>query len=122
MKQISFLFSLVFLLNCASSNAGITTSNIPIVNKKYKVVAVVDKRRTWKAFDIGIIASAFSEPPINQMVNDAIKENEADALINIKYWQDRTIWGPITIHRFQLNAEAVKFEEESQNVPNKKSR
>ena len=122
MKKILFLFSLVFLLNCASSNAGIATSNIPIVNKKYKVVAVVDKERTWKAFDIGIIGAAFSEPPINEMVRDALSENEADALVNIKYWQDRRIFLFLTWHRLHINAEAVKFEEEVQNVPNKKNR
>lgn len=124
MKKIFILFSMVFLINCASSYAGVATSNIPVLNKKYKVVSVIDKRETWKTFDIGIIAIPLEEHPIQKMVNDALQENDADALINIKYWHDRRVYGPISYHRFNLNAEAIKFEpeEETKNANPKKTR
>ena len=35
------------LISCASSSAGIATSNIPIVNRKYKVVAPIQDSISW---------------------------------------------------------------------------
>jgi hypothetical protein len=109
------LFSIILsalLLNCASSSAGISTSNIPIANKKYKVIGPVEAKHSWFTLDVALLAVSFSNPPINEMMDEMIKSKEADALINIRYWQDRTILLFLTRNRLGINAEAVKFTDE----------
>jgi hypothetical protein len=122
MYKIILVLLISLIVNCATSNAGIATSNIPIVSKKYKVIAPVTKVESWVAFDIGILAKSFQKPPIETMVTNILAQNNADALINIRYWQDRSILLFITIHRIGLTAEAVKFEEEEINANPKKTR
>ncbi|HNK56770.1 MAG TPA: hypothetical protein PLL86_11165, partial [Leptospiraceae bacterium] len=109
MSKHIYLILIAFLLNCASSSAGISTSNIPIVNKKYKVISPVEGRKSWVTIDIAILAVSFSTPPINELVQEMINSKEADALINIRYWQDRSIFLFLTWNRLGINAEAVKF-------------
>ena len=46
------------------------------------------------------------------MTDEMIKSKEADALINIRYWQDRSIYLIFTWNRLGINAEAIKFSEE----------
>ena len=100
-------------VGCASSSAGIATSNIPISNKKYKVISPVEEQISWRTFDIGILGIPFTKPPIDELVTKILKDKNADALINIRYWTDRSIIFFITWNRFGLSAEAVKFEEET---------
>ncbi len=114
-KKIGFLigFVLAFLLmNCASSSAGIATSNIPIVNRKYKVVAPVQDSISWTTFDIAFIGIPLMKPPIDKLIQRSISQKDADALINIRYWQDRIILLFITWNRMGISAEAIKFEED----------
>jgi hypothetical protein len=114
-KILSFLSLLTLLstlMNCASSSAGLATSNIPIVNRKYKVVAPVQDSISWVTFDIAIIGIPFKKPPIDKLVERSINQKEADALINIKYWQDRIILFFITWNRLGISAEAIKFEDD----------
>ncbi len=114
-KFFSFLslFTLLStLVNCASSSAGIATSNIPIVNRKYKVIAPVQDSISWATFDIAIIAIPLGKPPIDKLVERSINQKDADALINIKYWQDRIILFFITWNRLGISAEAIKFEDD----------
>lgn len=115
MKQSFFaiiIFISLALTHCATSNAGIATSNIPIVDKKYKVVQAVNKTDYWITIDIGILGFPLSEPPIDGLMNEAIQESNADALVNIRYWSDRTILLFITVNRIGLAADAVQFESE----------
>ncbi|MEM7180817.1 MAG: hypothetical protein AAF518_07885 [Spirochaetota bacterium] len=109
-KLLQWGMLFLFLQNCATSNAGMAISNVPIVSKKYKVLGVVEKKTSWTTIDIAIIGFPLEQPPIDKVVNDAIAEKEADALINIRYWNDKMIFGPVTLNRFGLKAEAVKFE------------
>jgi hypothetical protein len=114
-KILSFLSLLTLLstlMNCASSSAGLATSNIPIVNRKYKVIAPVQDSISWVTFDIAIIGIPFKKPPIDKLVERSINQKEADALINIKYWQDRIILFFITWNRLGISAEAIKFEDD----------
>ena len=114
-KILSFLSLLTLLstlMNCASSSAGLATSNIPIVNRKYKVIAPVQDSISWVTFDIAIIGIPFRKPPIDKLVERSINQKEADALINIKYWQDRIILFFITWNRLGISAEAIKFEDD----------
>ena len=100
------------LISCASSSAGIATSNIPIVNRKYKVVAPIQDSISWITFDIAIIGIPFKKPPIDKLIQRSINQKDADALINIRYWLDRIILFFITWNRMGINAEAIKFEED----------
>ncbi|MBE7440806.1 MAG: hypothetical protein HS115_20350 [Spirochaetales bacterium] len=103
------LLSLLLASACASATAGLAASNIPMDGKRYRVIGPVTDTRRWCAFDIGVIALPLRQPPINEVMQDLLKKNEADALINLRYWTDRTIFLFLTCHRFHLSAEAVKI-------------
>jgi len=103
------LLSLILCSGCASATAGLAASNIPMDGKRYRVISPVKDTRRWCAFDIGVIALPLKQPPINEMVQDMLKAQEADALINLRYWTDRTIFLFLSCHRFHLSAEAVKI-------------
>lgn len=98
------------MVNCASSSAGIATSNIPIVEKKYTVLGPVEKSTYWVTIDLAVLGFPLSKPPIHALVEEAIADKEADALINIRHWNDKIIILFVTVNRFGLNAEAVRFE------------
>ncbi len=110
MKKIIFLL-IATIQFCTTTSAGISTSNIPIVNKKYQVINTVSGTKGWVALDVGIIGVPLSEPLLNQLMQELIAQNEADALVNIRYWNDKMIFGFITYHRVGITADAVKFEE-----------
>ncbi|WCL47689.1 LIC20211 family lipoprotein [Leptospira sp. GIMC2001] len=119
MKQllvISLIILFSFLSNCATASAGIATSNIPIVDQKYSVIGPVEKSKHWFTIDFAFIGIPLSKPPVDTIIQEAINEKEADALINIRHWNDKIIILFVTINRFGINAEAVKFE----NDPKKK--
>jgi hypothetical protein len=107
---IIYLFISTLMIQCASSSAGIATSNVPIVEKKYKVIGPVESQRDWYTFDVAIFGVPFQKPPIQEMVDTMIQEKEADALINIRYWSDRSVFLFITRNRIGINAEAISFE------------
>lgn len=116
MKKIITI--LVLCLNfCTTTSAGISTSNIPITNRKYQVLSTVSGTKGWIALDIGIIGIPLSEPLLNQLMQELLNQSEADALVNIRYWNDKMIFGFITYHRVGITADAVKFEETQ--IPNK---
>ncbi|MBP7280154.1 MAG: hypothetical protein KBA66_01160 [Leptospiraceae bacterium] len=112
MVKIFSILLCALLIGCASSSAGISTSNVPIVNKKYTVIGPVEAKKGWLTLDMAIFAIPFDKPPINEMTDEMIKSKEADALINIRYWQDRSIYLIFTWNRLGINAEAIKFSEE----------
>lgn len=109
-------------LNCSSSSAGIATSNIPVGNRKYKVIEPVEKSDWWLSFDIGLIGFPVKKPPIVSLLNGAVTEKQGDALINIRYWNDRIVLLFITINRIGIYAEAIKFEEENDATEIQKKR
>ncbi len=111
-NKIVIFTILLSLIQCASSSSGITTSNIPVVNRKYTVIGPVQNTETWYTFDIALFGFPLEKPPIDKIVNRAISEKNADALINIKYWQDKIIFLFITTNRIGISAEAIKFEED----------
>ncbi len=119
--RTSILLLLLSFSNCSTSSAGITTSNVPIGNKKYKVLSPVEDYTAWVSLDIGIIGFPVSKPPVNRLMKESVQKKSADALINIHYWNDSIVLFLITIHRFGFHAEAIKFEEENANEV-KKSR
>ncbi|WP_078125631.1 LIC20211 family lipoprotein [Leptospira alexanderi] len=117
---LSLFFISLILFHCATSSAGISTSNIPIVDRKYKVIGPVEGHKTWNTFDIAIIGVSLSEPPIDNLVTTMLAEKKADALINIRYWTDKYIFLFITVNRLHINAEAIKFEDQLNGQSGKK--
>ena len=106
---IALLLAGILLGNCATSHAGITTSNIPIADKKYTITGHVAKQVSWKTFDIGILGFPLKKPPVHSLMQEAINEKQADALVNIKYWNDKIVLLFITINRFGFEADTIKF-------------
>lgn len=80
------------------------------MEQKYSVIGPVEKSAYWITIDLGILGFPLTKPPINELVNEAIRDKEADALINIRHWNDKIILLFITVNRFGLNAEAVRFD------------
>ncbi len=104
------IFTIIFFVKCATSTAGLATSNIPIVNKNYKVIGSVEGKMGWWTFDIGIIGIPLKKPPMVELVKQLIKQKNADALVNIRYWNDKTIILFMTYNQIGINADAVRFE------------
>ncbi|PJZ24806.1 hypothetical protein CH352_12290 [Leptospira hartskeerlii] len=109
------------IISCATSSAGLATSTVPVADKKYKVISPVEGTKYWFTFDIAIIGIPLGEPPIDQLLEELKKEKEADALINVRYWTDKSIFVFLTMNRLHISAEAIKFEEEIFD-PKKKGR
>ena len=103
------IFILLFCIKCASSTAGLATSNIPIVNKNYEVIGSVEGQKSWWTFDIGIIGVPLKKPPMVELVKQLIKKKDAAALVNIRYWNDKTIIFFMTYNRIGITADAVRF-------------
>ncbi|HMV80370.1 MAG TPA: hypothetical protein PK453_06935 [Leptospiraceae bacterium] len=111
MKKLALLLLIIYsAYGCATANAGFATSNIPIAERKYKVIGSVEKEKGWVTLDFAIIGIPLKKPPVSSLLDEALKEKNADALVNIRYWNDRMIFFFITWNRMGLTAEAVKFD------------
>ncbi|PJZ39014.1 hypothetical protein CH354_07505 [Leptospira levettii] len=111
-KIILLILSFVFLsivLNCASSSVGIATSNKPIPNTPYETIKTVDKTFNWYTFDIIFFGVPITQPPVADLYEKVMEEEAGDALVNIRYWNDKSIFGPITRYRFNIKGDLVKF-------------
>jgi len=109
MKKILGLLLLLFTLSCASSTGGIATSNIPLDGVSYKVVATDEITLSWNTFDIGILGFPLDPPPVDRAQSILLKRNNGDALVNLRYWFDRSIYLFITRNRFHLKADIAKI-------------
>ena len=114
-RRIRFLvFSAILALTlslggCATASAGLATSNIPLDGRKYTVLGTAETVRKWYTFDVGFFGMPLKDPPIDEAVQDLLKAKGGDALINLRYFTDRSIYLFITQHRFYLKAEVVKL-------------
>ncbi|EOQ95498.1 hypothetical protein LEP1GSC195_3753 [Leptospira wolbachii serovar Codice str. CDC] len=106
---ISIFLLFLGLVHCASSSVGIATSNKPIPNTPYETVKTVEKTFTWYALDLIIFGIPFSEPPITDLYEKVMEEDAGDALVNIRYWNDKSIFGPLTRYRFTIKGDLVRF-------------
>jgi len=109
MKRLITIAALLFLASCVSSSAGIATSNIPLEGKEYKVLGPAEITLSWNSFDIGIIGIPFGTPPVDRAQKMLLEKHGGDALINLRYWTDKSIYLFITHHRFHLKADVVKL-------------
>ncbi|MDH5655289.1 MAG: hypothetical protein OEZ34_05245 [Spirochaetia bacterium] len=106
-----YLFSTVFFLflSCVSSSGGIATSNIPLEGKGYKVLGPAETTLSWYSLDMGFLGIPFGTPPVDRAQQILLKKYNGDALINLRYWSDRSIFTILTRHRFHLKADVVKL-------------
>ncbi|MEQ8353738.1 MAG: hypothetical protein RH862_19835 [Leptospiraceae bacterium] len=104
------LLSTLALANCATSSAGIATSNIPLTGKNYRIVGNGQSQVDWWSVDIGVLGLPLQEPPIDKAVQELIQAHNGDALINLRYSTDRFIFLFMTRHRFTLKADVVKVQ------------
>lgn len=118
------LFSLLFspvmvMVNCASAQAGVAVSNIPLEGVPYTVLGEDSVSVSWITLDVGIIAFPLKRPPVEQALQELMKKKGGDALINIRYSTDRMIFLPVTVHRFHVTADVVKLGKGESSGPNK---
>lgn len=101
--------ALLVLASCATASAGLVTSNIPLEGRKYTVLGTAETVYKWYTFDIGFFGFPLEDPPIDKAVQRLLREKGGDALINIRYFTDRSIFLFVTQHRFYIKAEVVKL-------------
>ena len=108
--RITALLSILILSGCVSASAGLTTSNIPLEGRKYKVLGSAETSVSWFSIDLGIIGFPLSRPPVDEALKELMNSKGGDALINIRYSTDRMILTLVTLHRFHVKADVVKLE------------
>ncbi|WP_411823831.1 LIC20211 family lipoprotein [Leptospira sp. 'Mane'] len=113
MKKTSLILGLftsyLSFTHCASSSVGIAASNRPLSNIPYETVKSAEKTFRWYSFDIGIFGIPTSIPPADNVIQSLLEGEDADAVVNIRYWNDKSVFGPITRHRFGIKGDLVKF-------------
>ncbi len=106
---LPFLAAVFVAVGCATSSVGIVTSNIPLEGRQFTVLGTAETERSWYSFDMGFIGIPLRDPPVDEAIADLLKAKGGDALINLRYFTDRTIILFVTRHRFHLKAEVVKL-------------
>lgn len=107
--RLSILLLSCSIFACASASTGIAVSNIPLEGKKIEVLGTAETTLHWYVIDAAIFSIPIERPPVDDAVQQLLAEKGGDALINLRYWNDRMIFGPITVHRFHLQADVVKI-------------
>jgi len=99
------------VFQCASSQAGIAVSNIPLEGKNYKILGPAETRVSWVSLDFGILAFPLETPPIDRAMKQIMAKKGGNALINLRFSTYRAIYLFFTIHTFHLKADVVKLAE-----------
>ena len=95
---------------CVSANGGIAASNIPMEGRQYEVIGPDETYVSWWSLDLGIIGLPLADPPVAEAESRLIGKNDGDALINLRYWSDRSVFlFFLQRHRFYLKADVVRF-------------
>ncbi|MCB1174438.1 MAG: hypothetical protein KDK39_12780 [Leptospiraceae bacterium] len=114
----SLLLLLLVCGACVSTTGGIATSNVPVNGRTFKVLGPAETTVSWWSFNIGIIGLALNEPPVDQAEKEVLAQHEGEALINLRYWNDQSVFLFLTRHRFHLKADVIRFEA----APNNRNR
>ncbi len=94
---------------CVSASGGIAVSNVPVEGRRFDVVGTAETTVAWWSLDIGVIGLPLSDPPVDLAQKQLLEEKGGDALINLRYWTDRSVFLLFTRHRFHLKADVIKF-------------
>lgn len=107
------LLSLVLLLgaSCASASGGFSVSTIPVETRRFEVVAPGEETTlSWWSVDLGIIGLPLSEPPVARAEQELLDRSQGDALVNLRYWNDRSVFlFIVNRQRFHLKADVIRF-------------
>jgi hypothetical protein len=111
-KIESYLIVLVVILftGCASSTGGIAVSNIPLEGSSYTFITTDQVLLTWYSIDFGLIGVPLAPPPVEEAQTRLLEKHGGDALVNLRYWSDRSIFLFMTRNRFSLKADIVRIE------------
>jgi hypothetical protein len=113
MQKFIFLICLTtfsaLLSNCASSTVGVAASNKPIPNTPYETIKSVDKLFTWYSVDLILISVSTSTPPTELIYDTMMQGEPADAIVNIRYYNEKSVFGPVIRHRFGIKGDLIKF-------------
>lgn len=102
---------IVFVLSCASTNAGIASSNIPInpAVTEIQYITTDTVRKDWWVFDVGVFGLPLEEPPIDEALKELQQKHEGDALINIRYYTQRSVFLMLSKNSIIIKADVVKL-------------
>lgn len=101
--------AVLFFTNCASSSVGVSPSNRPLPNQTYETIKSVEKVYSWYAFDIIVYGASIGTPPMTDIYSDLMQGEEADAIVNLRYYNDKSVFGFITRYRFGIKGDLVRF-------------
>lgn len=115
LRRISTALSLglaLMLAGCVSASGGMATSNIPVEGRQFEVIGPDEETVSWWSIDLGIIGLPLSDPPVDEAQQKLLDRNDGDALINLRYWNDRSVFLIfVTRQRFHLKADVIRFTE-----------
>ncbi len=99
---------------CATANGGFAGSNVPVDNRRYEVIAPGEEvTLSWWSVDLGIIGLPLSDPPVAEAQAELLRRTQGDALVNLRYWNDRSVLLLlVNRQRFYLKADVIRFEPE----------
>ncbi len=110
-RLLALLLALV-LAGCVTATAGITTSNIPLEGRKFTVLGPAETTVTWWSLEVaGLVGFPLRKPPVDEALQDLLKQKGGDALVNIRYSTDNiVVFFFFNMHRFHVKADVVKLE------------
>lgn len=109
-NTILILLYIGLLGSCVAASGGIATSDRPIQGREYTVLGPAETMVTWWSINLGIIGMPLSDPPVDKAQNQLLAEKNGDALINLRYWTDQSVFIAFIIRqRFYLKADVIKF-------------
>jgi hypothetical protein len=112
-KIIIFLFCIAFMLACATTPVSITSSNTPLNDKK--IAENLGKVEGESDYCFSVLGMwMIGKPDIQGAIFDALNKKKADALINIKCYEDWRYFFFVSITKVIVEGEAVKFQKPSE--------
>lgn len=116
-KVVIYILPFFIFSSCVSSNAGIATSNIPLNYNLQEIeyIKTDSIEKHWFHFDIGILGFPLKEPPIDLAINELLEKNQGDALINIRYYTQKSIFLFITRNTLFIKGDVVRIKKNIQD-------
>jgi hypothetical protein len=106
--SIIMLAGVVFLLSCATTPVGITSSNTPLHNKTItENLGKVEGESSIRFALLGLWT--FGKLDIQSAIDDALSKKGGDAMINIKCYESYTYFLIGSVKKVRIEGEAVKI-------------
>jgi hypothetical protein len=114
-KAIIIISFIVFMLACATTPVSITSSNMPLNDKK--ISENLGKVEGESKYCISVLGFwMIGKPDIQMAIDDALSKKKADALINIKCYEDWKYIFFVSFTKVIVEGEAIKFQKPSEYV------